>query len=94
MLMQVLQNDQESVGRGMFARVILQKALDLEAGGVVVGLPLDPWDSKSTLTNPSADSLHGRRCRHFAHSLALVARPHGLSVYLYGEAWRGGGRML
>lgn len=73
---------------GMFARTVLEHAQRHQVEGVVVGLPLDPWNPQSILTNPALDSLHARRCRNFAHALALVARPHGIQVFLYGEPCR------
>ena len=68
----------------MFARQLVDKALQLNVGGLVVGMPLDPWNPESTLTSYQLDTEHGRKCRNFANSLALVARPHGLHVYLFG----------
>jgi hypothetical protein len=50
-----------------------------------VGLPLDAHNPKSTLVNSEADSYHGRKCRWFAHSVAIVACRYGIDVFLYGE---------
>ncbi len=80
---QVLKVDPNN--RGMFARTVLDTALKHQAGGVVVGLPLDPHNPRSSLVNDAADSEHATKCRWFANALALVARPHGIQVFLYGE---------
>lgn len=86
---QVLAND--VANRGMFAREVLRVAVGHQAQGILVGIPLDPYDPTSTISNPNSDTQHGRRCRYFAHSLAMVAQPKGLQVYLYGEPqWRWG----
>ncbi|KAL6762067.1 hypothetical protein V8C86DRAFT_2524533 [Haematococcus lacustris] len=76
----------DRMARAAFARQVLDLALQLGVQALVVGLPLDPHNLDSTLSNPDADTPHARRCRHFAHTLALIARPHGLHVYLYDEA--------
>jgi len=80
----VLPNDVKN--RGMFARQIVQAAVDHQASGILIGMPLDPFNPRSTLSNPNADSHHGRRCRWFAHSVAIVAQPQGIDVYLYDES--------
>mmetsp|Transcript_7720 Transcript_7720/g.20578 ORF Transcript_7720/g.20578 Transcript_7720/m.20578 type:complete len:248 (-) Transcript_7720:512-1255(-) len=82
--LQVLPNDVKN--RGMFARQIVQAAVDHQASGILIGMPLDPFNPRSTLSNPNADSHHGRRCRWFAHSVAIVAQPQGIDVYLYDES--------
>ncbi|KXZ49578.1 hypothetical protein GPECTOR_20g434 [Gonium pectorale] len=64
------------------ARQVLAIALQHGVEGIVVGIPVQPGGS---IVKPHTDSPTGRRCRSFAHTLALVCKEHGLSVYLYNE---------
>ncbi|GIL76754.1 hypothetical protein Vretimale_8758 [Volvox reticuliferus] len=64
------------------ARQVLDTALQQGVGGMVVGIPVQPGGS---IVKPETDSRMGSRCRNLAHSLALIAKEHGIPVYLYNE---------
>lgn len=53
-------------------------------GTMVVGLPLTPGGS---LEDRETDSQVGRRCRNFAQTLAMVAKQHGIHVYIVSERY-------
>lgn len=53
-------------------------------GTMVVGVPLTPVGD---LRDPDTDSQVGRRCRNFAHTLAMVAKPHGITIYIVSERY-------
>eukprot|EP00892_Ulva_mutabilis_P007675 jgi/Ulvmu1/527/UM001_0535.1 len=53
-------------------------------GTMVVGLPLTPGGS---LEDRETDSQVGRRCRNFAQTLAMVAKPHDIRVYMVSERY-------
>jgi RNase H-fold protein (predicted Holliday junction resolvase) len=64
------------------AKQIVEVAKQQACDTIVVGIPTTPkqeiWDSES-------DSRIGRRCRNFAHTLAMVAKPHKLNVFVVSE---------
>ncbi|GIL55739.1 hypothetical protein Vafri_11273 [Volvox africanus] len=64
------------------ARQVLDTALQHGVGGMVVGIPVQPGGS---IVKPETDSRMGSRCRNLAHALALIAKEHGIPVYLYNE---------
>ncbi|GLI65355.1 hypothetical protein VaNZ11_008905 [Volvox africanus] len=64
------------------ARQVLDTALQHEVDGMVVGIPVQPGGS---IVKPETDSRMGSRCRYLAHTLALMAKEYGISVYLYNE---------
>lgn len=80
---QVLKNDRNA--RSTLAMTVLDHALTHGAQALLVGLPVDPWNPHSSLTNPNSDTAQGRKCRWFAHTLSLVSQPYGVDVYLYGK---------
>ncbi|PNH05417.1 hypothetical protein TSOC_008323 [Tetrabaena socialis] len=65
------------------ARRVLEVALEQGAEGILVGIPVQPGGS---IVKPHTDSWMGARCRNLAHTLALLANEHKLSVFLYNEA--------
>ncbi|EFJ43682.1 hypothetical protein VOLCADRAFT_106688 [Volvox carteri f. nagariensis] len=64
------------------ARQVLATALEQRVEGMVVGIPVQPGGS---IVKPHTDSRLGSRCRNLAHTLALMAKEHGIPVYLYNE---------
>lgn len=66
------------------AAEMVQVAQANSCGTMVVGVPLTP---RGTLADRDTDSQVGRRCRNFAHTLAMVGKPHGISVYIVSERY-------
>ncbi|KAG2431553.1 hypothetical protein HXX76_009567 [Chlamydomonas incerta] len=64
------------------ARQVLEVAAAQGCEAVVVGLPVQPGGN---IVKPHTDSPMGRRCRSLAHTLALLGKEAGVSVYLYNE---------
>ncbi|KAG2429435.1 hypothetical protein HYH02_014090 [Chlamydomonas schloesseri] len=64
------------------ARQVLEVAAAQGCEAVVVGIPVQPGGN---IVKPHTDSPMGRRCRSLAHTLALLGREAGVSVYLYNE---------
>lgn len=68
---------------GLFARKLVELGQSHGVGAIVVGLPVQPGGS---LTRPASDSAFGRRCRDFAHTLALLCTKTDMQVLLYDES--------
>jgi RNase H-fold protein (predicted Holliday junction resolvase) len=66
------------------AKLLLDIAQQHCCDGIVVGVPLTPrqhlWDSNQ-------DSRIGRRCRNFAHTVAMLAKPLDLHVFIVSERY-------
>lgn len=81
MMMQVLKSSPKFVDS---AQEILDIAQQRGCDGIVVGVPTTPnqrlWDSQQ-------DSRIGRRCRNFAYTVAMVAKPTGLHVFIVSERY-------
>lgn len=66
------------------AKEMVDVALSNSCGAMVVGIPLTPV---GIIANPETDSQVGRRCRNFAHTLAMVAKAHDIAVYIVSERY-------
>lgn len=64
------------------ASAVLDVAARERCDAIVVGLPVT---STGSLRRRETDSQQGRRCRNFASTLASLAEPHGLQVFLADE---------
>ncbi|PNW79300.1 hypothetical protein CHLRE_09g409951v5 [Chlamydomonas reinhardtii] len=64
------------------AKQVLEVAAGQGCDAVVVGIPVQPGGN---IVKPHTDSPVGRRCRSLAHTLALLGKEAGVSVYLYNE---------
>jgi RNase H-fold protein (predicted Holliday junction resolvase) len=80
-MMQVFKSPPQFVdGAKRLVDIAQQRSCD----GIVVGVPLTPnqqlWDSQH-------DSRIGRRCRNFAHTVAMLAKPADLHVFIVSERY-------
>lgn len=66
------------------AKEMVDIALSNSCGTMVVGIPLTPV---GIIANPETDSHVGRRCRNFAHTLAMVAKAHDITIYIVSERY-------
>jgi RNase H-fold protein (predicted Holliday junction resolvase) len=66
------------------AAQMVQLAQQHNCDSFVVGVPVTRTGS---LQDSETDSQSGRRCRNFAHTLAMVAKPHGLPVFVVDERY-------
>lgn len=64
------------------AQAVLEVAMRERCDAIVVGLPVT---STGSLRRRDTDSQQGRRCRNFASTLASLAEPRGLRVFLADE---------
>ncbi|KAL4435247.1 hypothetical protein ABPG77_001929 [Micractinium sp. CCAP 211/92] len=64
------------------ASAVLDVAARERCDAIVVGLPVT---STGSLRRRDTDSQQGRRCRNFASTLASLAEPRGLQVFLTDE---------
>ncbi len=64
------------------ASAVLEVAARERCDAIVVGLPVT---STGSLRRRETDSQQGRRCRNFASTLASLAEPRGLQVFLADE---------
>lgn len=66
------------------AKRLVDCAQQHDCDGIVVGVPLTPnqqlWDTKQ-------DSRIGRRCRNFAHTVAMLSKPAELEVFIVCERY-------
>ena len=64
------------------AKRLVEIAQQRGCDGIVVGVPLTPnqrlWDSQQ-------DARIGRRCRNFAHTVAMVCKAADLHVFIVSE---------
>lgn len=64
------------------ASAVLEVAARERCDAIIVGLPVT---STGSLRRRDTDSQQGRRCRNFASTLASLAEPRGLRVFLADE---------
>lgn len=66
------------------AKRLVEIAQQRGCDGIVVGVPLTPnqrlWDMQQ-------DSRIGRRCRNFAHTVAMVSKAADLHVFIVSERY-------
>ncbi|MEW5302104.1 MAG: hypothetical protein WDW36_004914 [Sanguina aurantia] len=62
---------------------VIDIALSEGVEAILVGIPVQ---RPGNILDSDSDSKVGRKCRHFAHTLALLGAKHQLPVYIYGAA--------